>query len=60
MDAVFIGGGGMQTTPEVQHWFIDTVRARIPWRAEQMGLTIEVAPHGDMAGARGVAVHALA
>lgn len=59
MDAVFIGGGGMQTTPEVQHWFIDTVRTRIPWRAEQRGLTIEIAPEGDMAGARGAAVYAV-
>lgn len=58
MDAVFIGGGGMQTTHEVQKWFIETVRSRVPWRAEQTGLVIEVAPDGDMAGARGAAVFA--
>lgn len=58
MDAVFIGGGGVQTTPDLRTWFLDKIRSRIPFRPEQKGLVIEIAPDGDMAGARGAAVFA--
>lgn len=58
MDAVFIGGGGVQTTDDLQEWFLDSIRRNIPFREEQEGLLIELAADVDMAGARGAALYA--
>jgi glucokinase len=61
-DAVFIGGGGIQFSPEVrkemQDWYLAEIRAHIPFRPEQADLIIEIAGGGDMAGARGSAIYA--
>lgn len=59
LDAFFIGGGVMQTRPEFRDWFLAVVRRRLPLRDEQRGVTVEAAPDGDMAGARGAARLAL-
>jgi len=59
LDAFFIGGGVMQTNPEFQEWFLRAIREHVSLRDEQTGVSIEVAPDGDMAGARGAARLAL-
>jgi len=59
LDAFFVGGGVMQTVPEFREWFLGVLRERLPLRDEQMGVTVEIAPDGDMAGARGAARLAL-
>jgi len=59
LDAFFVGGGVMQTMPEFREWFLSVLRAHLPLRDEQMGATVEIAPDGDMAGARGAARLAL-
>jgi glucokinase len=59
LDAFFVGGGVMQTMPEFREWFLEVLRKHLPLRDEQMGVTVEIAPDGDMAGARGAARLAL-
>jgi predicted NBD/HSP70 family sugar kinase len=59
LDAFFVGGGVMQTLPEFREWFLGVLRQHLPLRDEQMGVTVEIAPDGDMAGARGAARLAL-
>jgi predicted NBD/HSP70 family sugar kinase len=59
LDAFFVGGGVMQTIPEFREWFLGVLREHLPLRDEQMGVTVEIAPDGDMAGARGAARLAL-
>lgn len=59
-DAVIVGGGALETSPEFQAWFLEEVRAAMPTqREEQKDLPIHVMPNGDTAGARGAAIHAL-
>jgi predicted NBD/HSP70 family sugar kinase len=58
MDAVFIGGGGIQFDKEFQDWYLAKIRESVPWREEQKDLPIEIAAGQDTAGARGSAVHA--
>ncbi len=58
MDAVFIGGGGVQSTEEFRQFFLTSIRESIKYRPEQEDLEIAIAPHGDMAGARGAALYA--
>ncbi len=59
LDAFFVGGGVMQTQKEFREWFLRVLRDHLPLRGEQKGVQIEVAPDGDMAGARGAARLAL-
>ncbi len=59
-DALIVGGGAVETSPEFQHWFIDEIRAGMPvQREEQADIPIHVMPNGDTAGARGAALEAL-
>jgi glucokinase len=59
-DALFVGGGALETREEFQRWFIDEIRAGMPaQRAEQADIPIKVMPNGDTAGARGAAIEAL-
>ena len=59
-DALLIGGGALETTPEFQRWFVDEIRAGMPiQREEQAGIPIHVMPNGDTASARGAAIEAL-
>jgi glucokinase len=59
-DALIVGGGVLETSPEFQRWFIGEIRAGMPnQREEQAGLAIHVMPNGDTAGARGAALEAL-
>jgi predicted NBD/HSP70 family sugar kinase len=59
-DALIVGGGALETTPEFQRWFIDEVRTGMPiQREEQADIPIRVMPNGDTAGARGAAIEAL-
>ncbi|MFN8006452.1 MAG: ROK family protein [Terriglobia bacterium] len=59
LDAFFVGGGIMQTRPEFREWFLKVIREHLPLRDEQKGVSVEIAPDGDMAGARGAARLAL-
>jgi predicted NBD/HSP70 family sugar kinase len=59
--AYFLGGGVVETTPELREWFLDRVRENTVLREEQRQLTtLELVPDLDMAGARGSAIAALA
>jgi glucokinase len=59
-DAVIVGGGALETSPAMQQWFIDEIRAGMPpQREEQADIPIYVMPNGDTAGARGAAIEAL-
>lgn len=59
-DALLIGGGALETSPEFQHWFVQEIRAGMPiQREEQAGIPIHVMPNGDTASARGAAIEAL-
>jgi glucokinase len=59
-DALIVGGGALETTPEFQRWFLAEIRAGMPGqREEQAQLPIHVMPNGDTAGARGAALEAL-
>jgi len=59
-DALFVGGGALETGPDFQRWFIDEIRRGMPvQRAEQADIPIKVMPNGDTAGARGAAIEAL-
>jgi glucokinase len=59
-DALIVGGGALEASPEFQRWFLAEVRLGMPdQREEQAGLPIHVMPNGDTAGARGAALEAL-
>jgi predicted NBD/HSP70 family sugar kinase len=59
-DALIVGGGAIETSPEFQHWFIKEIRAGMPpQREEQASIPIYIMPNGDTAGARGAALEAL-
>ncbi|MDR3774896.1 MAG: ROK family protein [Terracidiphilus sp.] len=59
-DALIVGGGAVETSPEFQRWFIDEIRTGMPvQREEQADIPIHVMPNGDTAGARGAALEAL-
>jgi len=59
-DALVVGGGAIETTPDFQRWFIDEIRAGMPpQREEQADIPIYIMPNGDTAGARGAAIQAL-
>jgi predicted NBD/HSP70 family sugar kinase len=59
-DALIVGGGAVETSPEFQRWFIDEIRGGMPvQREEQADIPIHVIPNGDKAGARGAAIEAL-
>jgi len=58
-DALIVGGGAIEASPEFQNWFIQEIRAGMPaQREEQAGIPIHVIPNGDTAGARGAAIEA--
>ena len=58
-DAYFIGGGVVETTPELRTWFVDRVREHTGLRAEQqVSASFAEVPDLDMAGARGAALAA--
>lgn len=60
-EALIVGGGAVETTPEFQQWFVNEIRAGMPvQREEQADIPIYVMPNGDTAGARGAAIEALA
>ena len=59
-DALFVGGGALETGEVFQRWFISEIRAGMPvQRNEQADIPIYLMPNGDTAGARGAAVEAL-
>ena len=59
-DALIVGGGAVETTPEFQSWFVGQIRAGMPQqRTEQADIPIHVMPNGDTAGSRGAAIEAL-
>jgi glucokinase len=59
-DALIVGGGALETSPEFQSWFLSEIRVGMPnQREEQVGVPIYVMPNGDTAGARGAAIEAL-
>jgi predicted NBD/HSP70 family sugar kinase len=58
-DALIVGGGAIEASPEFQRWFIQEIRAGMPTqREEQASIPIHVIPNGDTAGARGAAIEA--
>jgi len=59
-DALVVGGGAIETSPEFQRWFVDEIHAGMPpQREEQADIPIYIMPNGDTAGARGAAIEAL-
>lgn len=59
-DALIVGGGAIEASPEFQAWFLDEIRAGMPvQREEQADIPIRIMPNGDTAGARGAALEAL-
>lgn len=59
-DALIVGGGAIEASPEFQKWFVQEIRAGMPTqREEQAGIPIHIMPNGDTAGARGAAIEAL-
>lgn len=59
-DALIVGGGAIEASPEFQAWFVAEIRAGMPvQRAEQADIPIQIMPNGDTAGARGAAIDAL-
>jgi glucokinase len=59
-EALIVGGGALETSPEFQLWFLNEIRVGMPTqREEQAGVPIYVMPNGDTAGARGAAIEAL-
>ncbi|HVY93365.1 MAG TPA: ROK family protein [Bryobacteraceae bacterium] len=59
-DALIVGGGAIETSPEFQQWFIGQIRAGMPvQRVEQADIPIHIMPNGDTAGSRGAAIEAL-
>ncbi len=58
-DALIVGGGAIEASPEFQRWFMEEIRVGMPTqREEQAGIPIYVIPNGDTAGARGAAIEA--
>jgi glucokinase len=58
-DALIVGGGAIEASPQFQQWFISEIRAGMPTqREEQANIPIHVIPNGDTAGARGAAIEA--
>ncbi len=58
-DAYFIGGGVVETTPEMREWFVGQVRTNTALRVEQQQVaSFAEVPELDMAGARGAAIAA--
>ena len=58
-DAYFIGGGVVETTPEMREWFVALVRDNTALRVEQQQVaSFSEVPDLDMAGARGAAIAA--
>jgi len=58
-DALIVGGGAIEASPEFQRWFMEEIRAGVPaQREEQAGIPIHIMPNGDTAGARGAAIEA--
>lgn len=58
-DALIVGGGAIEASPQFQQWFINEIREGMPnQREEQAGIAIHVIPNGDTAGARGAAIEA--
>jgi predicted NBD/HSP70 family sugar kinase len=59
-DALIVGGGVVEVSPEFLSWFMDEIRIGMgPQREEQADIPIHVMPNGDTAGARGAAIDAL-
>jgi glucokinase len=59
-DALIVGGGAIETSPEFQEWFVGQIRAGMPaQRVEQADIPIRIMPNGDTAGSRGAAIEAL-
>lgn len=57
--AYFLGGGVVETTPELREWFLGRVKAHTSLRDEQQKLAaFALVPDLDMAGARGSAIAA--
>lgn len=60
LDALIVGGGAIEASPEFQKWFIQEIRNGMPpQREEQVDIPIHIMPNGDTAGARGAAIEAL-
>jgi glucokinase len=58
-DAYFIGGGVVETTPEMRKWFVDLTTEHTLLREEQRRVaSFAEVPDLDMAGARGAALAA--
>ncbi|HEX4018932.1 MAG TPA: ROK family protein [Frankiaceae bacterium] len=58
-DAYFIGGGVVETTPELRKWFVDLTTQHTNLREEQLRVaSFAEVPDLDMAGARGAALAA--
>lgn len=58
-DAYFIGGGVVETTPEMRKWFVDLTTQHTNLREEQKRVaSFAEVPDLDMAGARGAALAA--
>jgi len=56
----FVGGGVVEAAPRFRDWFLAKVQAHTALREEQARVaTFALAPHLDMAGARGAAIAAL-
>jgi predicted NBD/HSP70 family sugar kinase len=59
-DALIVGGGVVEVSPEFLGWFMDEIRIGMgTQREEQADIPIHVMPNGDTAGARGAAIDAL-
>ena len=59
-DALIVGGGAIEASPDFQAWFLGEIRAGMPvQREEQADIPIRIMPNGDTAGARGAAIEAL-
>jgi len=59
--AYFVGGGVVEAAPGFRDWFLATVRSHTTLRQEQAAVAeLVLVPDRDMAGARGVALAALA
>jgi glucokinase len=59
--AYLVGGGVVEAAPEFRDWFLAAVREHTILRAEQLAVAeFALVPDLDMAGARGVALAALA
>lgn len=59
-DALIVGGGAIEASPEFQNWFVEEIRKGMPpQREEQVAIPLHIMPNGDTAGARGAAIEAL-